>query len=32
MHIKTDDLYKDISVDVDRWFDTSNFNKMIIDL
>ena len=27
MHIKTDDLYKDISVDVDKWFDTSNFNK-----
>ena len=27
MHIKTDDFYKDISNDVDRWFDTSNFNK-----
>ena len=27
MHIKTDDFYKDISVDVDKWFDTSNFNK-----
>ena len=27
MHIKTDDFYKDISADVDRWFDTSNFNK-----
>ena len=26
MHIKTEDFYKDISVDVDRWFDTSNFN------
>ena len=27
MHIKTDDFYKNISVDVDKWFDTSNFNK-----
>ena len=27
MHIKTDDLYKDINSDVDKWFDTSNFNK-----
>ena len=27
MHIKTDDFYKDISVDIDKWFDTSNFNK-----
>ena len=27
MHIKTDDFYKDISADVDRWFDTSNFNR-----
>ena len=27
MHSKTDDFYKDISNDVDRWFDTSNFNK-----
>ena len=27
MHIKTDDFYKDFSVDVDEWFDTSNFNK-----
>ena len=27
MHIKTDDFYKDISADVDKWFDTSNFNK-----
>ena len=26
-HIKTDDFYKDISADVDKWFDTSNFNK-----
>ena len=27
MHIKTDDFYKDISADVDKRFDTSNFNK-----
>ena len=27
MHIKTDDFYKDISADVGKWFDTSNFNK-----
>ena len=27
MHIKTDDFYKDISADVDKWFDTSHFNK-----
>ena len=27
MHIKTDDFYKDISADVHKWFDTSNFNK-----
>ena len=27
MLIKTGDFYKDISGDVDRWFDTSNFNK-----
>ena len=27
MFIKTEDFYKDISIDVDRWFDTSNFNK-----
>ena len=27
MHIKVDDFYKDISADVDKWFDTSNFNK-----
>ena len=26
IHIKTEDFYKDISTDVDRWFDTSNFN------
>ena len=27
MHIKTDDFYKDISSDVDQWFDSSHFNK-----
>ena len=27
MHIKTNDFYKDIIADVDKWFDTSNFNK-----
>ena len=27
IHIKTDDFYKDISADVGKWFDTSNFNK-----
>ena len=26
MKIKTDDFYKDISNDVDKWFDTSNFD------
>ena len=27
MHIKTEDFYKDISADVDKRFDTSNFDK-----
>ena len=27
IHIKTDDFYKDIWDDVDKWIDTSNFNK-----
>ena len=27
MHIKTDDFYQHISADVNKWFDTSNFNK-----
>ena len=27
MNIKTDDFYKDINHDVDKWFDTSNFSK-----
>ena len=26
-YIKTDDFYKDIRADVDKWFETSNFNK-----
>ena len=27
MHIKTDDFYKNINNDVDKWFDTSNYDK-----
>ena len=27
-YIETEDFYKDISVDVDRWFNTSNFNEI----
>ena len=27
MPIKTEDFYKDMSIDIDRWFDTSSFNK-----
>ena len=27
IHIKTEGFYKDISNDVDNWFDTSNFNE-----
>ena len=27
MHIKTDDFYKDINNDVDKWFDTCNYDK-----
>ena len=27
MHIKTDNFYKDIGADVDKWFDTFNFIK-----
>ena len=27
MYIKTEDFYKDIAGDVERWFDTSNYNK-----
>ena len=27
MHIKTDDFYKDVNIDVDKWFDTSNYDE-----
>ena len=27
MHIKTEDFYKDISADVDKWFNTSDFER-----
>ena len=27
MHIKTEDLYKDIAGDVERWIDTSNYDE-----
>ena len=27
MHIKTEDFYKDSANDVERWFDTSNFDE-----
>ena len=27
VNIKTDDFYKDIANDVDKWFDTSNYDK-----
>ena len=27
MDIKTDDFYNDINNDVDKWFDTSNYDK-----
>ena len=27
IHIKREDFYKDIVDDVDRWFDTSNYDK-----
>ena len=27
IHIKTEDFYKDIASDVEKWFDTSNYNK-----
>ena len=32
MHIKTEDFYKDIANDVERWFDTSIIIKKITDL
>ena len=30
MHIKTDHFYKDISVDVDKWFDTNGLKPLEI--
>ena len=27
IHVKTDDFYKDIASDVERWFDASNYNE-----
>ena len=27
IHIKTEDFYKDIANDVEKWFDTSNYDK-----
>ena len=27
INIKTEDFYKDIASDVERWFDTSNYDK-----
>ena len=27
--IKTDDFYKDIGNDIDKWFDTNNYDKNI---
>ena len=27
IHIKTEDLYKDIANDVEKWFDTSNYSE-----
>ena len=27
LHIQIDDFFKDISCDVDKWFDRSNFDK-----
>ena len=32
MHIKTEDFYKDIAGDVERWFDTSNYDEKDKDL
>ena len=27
IHIETNDLFEDIAIDVDKWFDTSKYNK-----
>ena len=32
VHIKTEDFFEDISDDVERWFDTSNYNENDKDL
>ena len=29
IYVETEDFYKDISNDIDKWFDTSNFSKDI---
>ena len=26
IHVKTEDIYKDIKEDVDKWFETSNYD------
>ena len=31
LDIKTDDFYKDINNDVNKWFDTSNYSIILID-
>ena len=32
INIITDDFFEDISNDVEKWFDTSNYNKVVIPL
>ena len=27
IHIEPNDLFEDIAIDVDKWFDTSKYNK-----
>ena len=31
IYIKPEDFYKDIASDVEKWFDTSNYDRMIKD-
>ena len=31
IHIKTEDFYKDIANDIQKWLDTSNYEKMITE-
>ena len=31
IRIKTEDFYKDIANDVEKWFDTSNYDEKIKD-